>query len=286
MLYIYEVSAKFAILIPAAKRDDLTDTLASIFHYEPNVPIYVLKDFDGSLSIDSRVVLIPPLPYKRNTLGGLLQKKLWAFEYLLNNTDTEVILTLDADALFIRSGIFKSVLASLGNSDLGCLGCCRISPSGGIRSFLKMGKTISALGGLRALRFRNGRLLIKEFLELAKNSNYELGEHPMGCAIFFKRKMLEEWRTRAWLENRGLSEIPIPDDGMFGLMTYASGYKIGEIGGPNGLINVTWKGLSTSPEQLNNSGAFIVHSVRKFSEMSETEIRSFFRRIREAEART
>jgi hypothetical protein len=280
------MNVNFAILIPAAKRDDLQDTLESILHYEPNVPIYVLKDFDGPIRIDPRVIVIPPLPYKRNALGGLLQKKLWAFDYIMTNTNVDVVLTLDADALVIRSGIFESVLSPLENINSGCLGCCRVSPSGAPRSFMQMGKTISRFGGFRALRIRDGRSLIKEFLKLAKTSDYELGAHAISCAVFFKRELLEEWQSRGWLENHGLSEFPIPDDGMLGLMTYASGYKIGEIGGPNGLINVAWKGLSAAPEQLNNSGAFIIHSVRKFEEMTEIEIRSFFRRIRETEDRT
>ena len=58
-----------------------------------------------------------------------------------------------------------------------------------------------------------------------------------------------------------------------------------ELGGRDGPLAVTWRGLPASPPQLAASGAIAVHSVRSWKDWTESEIRSFFRdRRRTAQA--
>ena len=82
------------------------------------------------------------------------------------------------------------------------------------------------------------------------------------------------------MQDHGVSKLPIPEDGAFGLMAYAAGYRIQDIGGPGGLLNIAWKGLPASPKDVNESGAYITHSVRSFEDLNEVEIRNFFKSIR------
>jgi hypothetical protein len=97
--------------------------------------------------------------------------------------------------------------------------------------------------------------------------------------------MLEDWARRGWLELKGLRTSHVPEDVLLGLATRAAGFTIAELGGRDGPLAVTWRGLPASPPQLAASGAIAVHSVRSWKDWTESEIRSFFRdRRRTAQA--
>jgi len=271
---------KYAILIPSAKKDDIRDTVDSVLHFEPDSLVLVIKDFDEDLKLDSRVTVLPPLPWVRNGFGALFQKKVWAFDFILQNTEVETILSLDADALLLRSGVFPKVSQVFLDPSIGIAGCCRIAPSGGIRNFEAVGRALQSRGGLRSIGQLKARSFVGELLARASKTNYVLGEHAQGGAQFFKREMINHWKSRGWLGDFGVSKLPIAEDGLFGLMAHASGYSIADIGGPGGLLNIAWKGLPSSPDQIHDSGAYATHSVRSFENMNETQIRSYFKEKR------
>ena len=270
----------FAILIPAARRDDIRDTVDSVLHFEPELMVVVIKDFDEELMLDSRVTVLPPLPGVRNGLGAIFQKKAWAFDYILQNTEVDIILSLDADALLLRSGVFPMVSQFFLDSSIGIAGCCRIAPSGGTRDFTPVARSISSRGGLRSFGQRQARGFVGELLDRASTTDYVLGEHALGGAQFFRREMLSHWKSLGWLGDFGVSKLHIPEDGLFGLMAYASGYSIADIGGPGGLLNISWRGLPDSPEQICDSDAYATHSVRSYGSMREDQIRGFFKERR------
>jgi hypothetical protein len=274
------MTSNFVILIPAAKRDDLRDTVDSVLHYEPDLMVVVVKDFDEELVLDSRVTVLPPLPWVRNGFGAVFQKKLWALDYILQNTPAEIVLSLDADALVLRRGVFPKVSQVFQDSSIGIAGCSRIAPSGGIRSFDPVARSISSQGGFRSYSHFQARSFVRELLDLASTTNYVVGEHALGGAQFFRREMLSHWKSLGWMRDYGVSKLPIPEDGLFGLMAYASGYSIAEIGGPDGLLNISWKGLPSSPEQIYESGAYITHSVRSYKDLNENQIRTYFKERR------
>ena len=274
------MSSKHVILIPAAPRDNVSDTVESVLHFEPKAEVIVIKDYEDNSKLDSRVTVLPPLPWKRDGFGGLLQKKMWALEYIHQNSTAEIILSLDADALLIKSGVFSKVSEVFKDARIGIAGCSRLTPSGTQRDFTPVAKSMRSRGGLRSIANVKGRRFIEELLMLAKFTEYEIGEHALGGAEFFSRKMVADWSSLGWLQDHGVSKLPIPEDGAFGLMAYAAGYRIQDIGGPGGLLNIAWKGLPASPKDVNESGAYITHSVRSFEDLNEVEIRNFFKSIR------
>ena len=274
------MSSKYAILIPAASRDNVADTLDSVFRFEPSATVIVLRDYDNGDRLDSRATVLPPLPWKRDGFGGLLQKKMWALQFLLSNSDAEIILSLDADALLIKSGVFPKVAEVFKDKHVGIAGCSRLTPKGKARDFGPVAKSIGSLGGIRSIAQTDGRKFIKDLLSLAKPTGYQLGEHALGGAEFFNRQMIADWSSFGWLQDHGLSKIPVPEDGVFGLMAYAAGYRIQDIGGPGGLVNIAWRGLPDSPKVIHDSAAFITHSVRFYEDLTEIQIRQFFKTIR------
>jgi hypothetical protein len=274
------MSSRYAILIPAAPRDDVADTLDSVFHFEPAAEVVLIKDYDDNSKLDPRVTVLPPLPWKRDGLGGLLQKKMWAFEYILQNSTAEVILSLDADALLIKGGVFPKVAEVFKDENVGIAGCSRQTPSGHTRDFSPVAKSIRSRGGLRSINHNSGRRFIEKLLLQARSTEYEIGEHALGGASFFSRKIVNDWSKLGWLKDHGISKIPIPEDGAFGLMAYAAGYRIEDIGGPGGLLNIAWNGLPASPKEVHESTAYVTHSVRSFEDLNEIQIRNFFKSIR------
>jgi hypothetical protein len=223
----------------------------------------------------------------RNGFGALFQKKVWAFDYIIQNTEVDIVLSLDADALLLRSGVFPIVSQLFLDSSIGIAGCCRDAPSGGIRDFTPVARSILSRGGLRSFAQRQARGFVGELLDRASTTDYVLGEHALGGAQFFRREMLSHWKSLGWLGDFGVSKLQIPEDGLFGLMAYASGYRIADIGGPGGLLNISWKGLPDSPAQICESGAYATHSVRTYGSMSEAQIRGYFKEKRiEGEPKT
>ena len=274
------MTAKYAILVPAGPRDNLVDTLNSIIFYEPNVLIFVILDYEVNLSLPSNVIVFPPLPWDRNTYGGLLQKKLWAFDYIIRNTQAEIVLTMDADSLMLRSGVFEEVEKKFHDNSLGAAGAYRLDPSGNFRNFHPIARSIVFRVVSSSLRLKRGALVLIRMLLMGKSKEYELGEHPLGCSVFFNRSMLEKWQSLGWLSPQGLETIQVADDGILGLMIKASGYKIAEIGGAGQLLQVAWRGLPTSPQEIVASRAYLTHSVRYFQKLTEENIRSYFANLR------
>ncbi len=270
------------MLIPTASRDDVNDTIDSILQLEPSCRIFVVKDFDEPLIFDPRVTVIPPLPWRRNSFGGLLQKKLWALDFIIENANFEYLLTLDADALFIRSGVTSKIdefFSSVPNN-IGAAGCHRVSPSGELRDFRPARRILLRRLFLYPFSVRGSTRALFRLVHLAKANGLELGEHPLGAAVFFRREMLLKWKALGWLKDQRLSTLPIPDDHLLGLMIFASGFSVGEIGGPGGLISVKWIGLPAHPNFLLKQEVFIVHSVRSFENLTELEIRVQFQKSR------
>ena len=73
----------------------------------------------------------------------------------------------------------------------------------------------------------------------------------------------------------------IGEDIIFGLLTYASGFKIGDFGRPEDPAAIAQKYLPISKENIISSQKQIVHSVNKGKDgEDEEEIRAFFKGLR------
>lgn len=270
-----------AVLVPAASRDDVADTVDSILHFEPDALVVVLHDADGPLEVDERAVVLPPLPWPRNILGGLWCKDAYGIDWILRNSRARTVLRLDADAVFVRSGAFQAAEHRFSaNSRLGALGSFRIGYDGGVRDFTHWGAVLTQHCGLPGLRFPRTRSVLRGLRTQAMQHGYSPGAHALGAALFLRRQMLEQWQTLGYLRSWGLSDARVTDDVIMGLLTYAAGYEIGDFGGPGDVVAAKWRGLPASPAEILAGQACITHSVRSFPGMDEREIRGWFREHR------
>jgi hypothetical protein len=267
------------VIIPAAAIDDVEDTIDSVLFYEPNATIILIKDHDLNLDLDSRVLVLPKLswPSMVGGKGAVFQKKLYAFKFILANfQDYEYVISLDADAVFLKSGIFEELDSIMKDRRIGIAGTVHLTKDGSLRNFEPIKNAILQKGGLRCIHKRSGRRHLDNLIRLCGDERDKIGTHALGGMSVFQREMIESWDNRGWLFNDKLHSFPIPEDGLMGLLAIASGFTFKDIGGPTGIIDLAWRGLPRHPKELVESDRYVTHSVRSFKEMNESEIRTFF----------
>ena len=268
------------VLVPAAERDHIQDTLDSINYYEPDAVILVIQDYFTRDRVVGSHTTFPPLNWPRNSYGGLFQKELYAFDFILKNLNPKIVLRLDADAVFIRSGVFAAVQKIFdANQNIGLAGGLT-TINGSQRNFDWAEKLFRTRGGRKTLLkpFLRREIVGREKMAFA--NGYMRGLNALGAAAFFRIEMIEAWASEGWMDNDRLAHAPIPDDFLFSLHTYASGYTIHDIGGVDGLLGTAAVGLPLAPSELIERGKYIVHSVRSYKDMHESEIREFFKKRR------
>jgi hypothetical protein len=218
--------------------------------------------------------------------GGLFVKLAAGYRFAREHLPFQVLLRLDADALVIGPGIAELAAARFeADPGLGLLGSYRLGPDGGRRSFAPAAAALRAESGWRGLRQPRLRRALRELLATARGAGYEDGEHPLGGAYLHSAGAVAELSRQGLLELPLLARSSLGEDQLFGLLTVAAGYRIGDFGGPGDPLALTWKGLPAEPAELLARRKVVVHSVRSFGQLGEAEIRGSFAAARAAEGR-
>jgi hypothetical protein len=277
---------RIAVLIPAGPRDDIVDTLDSVVRYTDSASrvIVVVDDTKGvhgdrdhiaSLSPD--IAIIDPVPARPGTDGGLWLKVAAAYRWLLERYQPGLIMRLDADALFLGSGIEAAGEAAFGQDpQVGMLGSYRIGPSGAARDFTPVARELRAEIGLPGLRNPRLRTGLRHFTRLAREHGYEDGEHVLGCAYLHSFPVAHKINQNGWFDQPWLEASRLCDDQIMSLLTVAAGYRIADFGGPADPLALKWQGLPAHPDDLLANGKLVTHSVRSWGGLSEKEIRGIF----------
>jgi hypothetical protein len=260
-----------AVVMPvgpgSAEADRAADTIASIRAWEPQVRWIVLID-DGAEARDlGEITLQHPL---RDTTAGLFDRiaaaTLAGFGWVARETDADMVMKIDADALVIAP--FANRLAdATADHGVGLVGSYDRDCNGEPRSFRPWIFRIWTAG----VRNRRVRQLIRE----ARSHGYVWGEHALGCAVAVPRRTLD----RLPLDDpRLFVGTGLGDDPVLGLLVRAAGRRLT---GDGGVFAVGWRGLPDTPERLAERGYSIIHSVKNDKAISETEIRQYFAAARE-----
>jgi len=274
-----------AVVVPDSGRDDVKDTLDSVRAYLPAATPVVIDDRPrpaASRALGQDCVVLPPLPYPRNAHGGLWVRECYAFRWVLANLDVDYVLRLDTDALVIGPGLGTAVVERFGaDPSCGVLGAYRATLSGALRDFAPAARGVKSESGLRGLFLRPGcRAALRPLLRAAEANGYVAGEHALGAVYALRPEMLARWQQAGWLDLDALSRSKLGEDWIVGLAARAAGYTIGEMGGPGGLLALSWRSLPAPPAELVQGGALATHSVRGWQDLSEAEIRRYFAQLR------
>jgi hypothetical protein len=270
---------RMVVVIPAGPRDDVPDTLRSVLRYANPWHVIVIDDTKGrgiEFSHDKLTIIPPAIDSSRfSTYGQLWVSLAAAFRYAVETTEFDLLLRLDADALLLGPGIGEVASTRFERYPrLGALGAYRIGPDGGARDWTPARKNIEAELGLRGLRQPSTRKTLQKLITDAPG--YILGEHILGAAVVYRGQTIRAMYDRGLLDLAGLANSATDEDHLFGLITVAAGYEMGDFSGPEDPMAVRWKGLPAAPEELLKAGKLVTHSVRSWEGMGECEIRKYF----------
>jgi hypothetical protein len=242
------------------------DTVASILTWEPTVSHVVLVDD----SPEARRLVIPGSIPLAHPLAGVRAHRadrvgaatLAGFRWVATETNAEFVMKIDSDALVIAPFADK-VRRALADPGIGLIGSYERGYDGGRRSFEHWRWPVR----LAALRSRPVRRIVRD----ARRSGYVWGEHALGCTVAIPRRALD---VMALHEPTMFVGTRLFDDPILGLLVRSAGFRLAD---HQGAFGVSWRGLPDTPERLLQAGCAIVHSVKNDPNLSETEIREFFR---------
>lgn len=272
-----------AVVIPAGPRDDVADTLASVLHYTAPPRLVVVVDDTGrdvgaTLEATSPDVAVVRAPGRAaGSHGGLWVKIAAGYRFALAHLDVDVLLRLDADALVIGAGIAEIAAARFASDQrLGLLGSYRYGPDGGTRDWSPAADALRSECGLRGISRPRSRRTLRALRARAVAQGYVAGEHALGGAYLHSGAAARALCRAGWLELPELAQSRLGEDHLFALLTVAAGFAIGDFGGPDDPLAITWQGLPAPPTDLLARGKLVTHSVRSFGELGETGIRARF----------
>jgi hypothetical protein len=299
----------FAALLPVGPRVSdvaaLSDVVDSLVHYEPGIGgIFVVDDIGGRDLAGA--VEVPPscvfrsidAPSKEGTRFGFgvgIAAAVVAGLAELSKYDFEFILKMDTDALAIAPFSEKVAARLRTDEKVGQVGCCYKTPKGFTRIFEPHAsmarfhaRSIAFDDDGRFLNRLNVNLLGKpgkarRILKMARRNGYQWGEHCIGGAYALSARALERmdeldlldvdvWRLYRWAE-----------DVLVSMLVRAAGFEFADMVADHEPFGVTWKGLEVRPDELLDHGYSLIHSLKNDRNLTETDIRGFFRRVREGD---
>jgi hypothetical protein len=290
---------RIAVIMPVGVGETETrrfkDTADSLLANEPAVRwLVVLDDAPSERDLVSQirnaqaevVVLRSSLNHnirdrESRITAGVLTSLRWAAD----NTDCDVVMKIDTDALVISS-FAADIGAALADETIGMLGSYDEDPNGARRSFDVVAPSVKRAANvlhplqLRVIvRARRARRFIRE----SRSAGYEWGEHVLGCAVAIPRRTLVSLRADGSLDDpEAFTGTRLYDDPVLAILVRRGGYRIAGHVHEHGGFGVSWRGLPDTPERLTARGFSIIHSVKNDKRLTEDEIRSFFRNQRQS----
>ncbi|MGI4022392.1 MAG: glycosyltransferase [Janthinobacterium lividum] len=277
---------------PNCKTAFVEDTINSIIHY--CLCTYKIILIDDSKK-ESGTVLKNNFPeidiitnqQQYGLLGGLYITLSHAFTYALDHYQFKVLLRMDTDALITGYNPQQEAIEMFEKN-----------PKIGIAGFVKRGKEPKDFAGnavenywpmhqittyaftWKFLSKPRANLALRKLVIKALLNGYEMGANVFGGAYIVSELYLQKLREANMLPDYGIRKIYLEEDHIFGLLTKAIDFELGDLETGNLPFGVAWRGLPTSPEELHKRGKKIIHSTKVWKDMSEAEIREFFREKR------
>lgn len=276
---------QLVVIMPAAPRDDVADTVKSVLAFTgPSTAVVVVDDTRGeSVDMDAvarmstNITVLPAIAGPPGVYGSLWRKVAAAYRFVLEHFSFDMVLRLDADALLIGPGLEEQARRRFAtDAGVGMLGSYRTGPDGRPRDFVPTARQLAVETGWPGLRHPRLRSTLRKLVHDADRHGYVKGEHALGAAYLHSRDAVREIDRRGWLDLPALGASRLCDDHLMGLITRAAGFRIADFGGPGDPLALRWKGLPAAPEQLVGGSALVTHSVRSFEGREEPDIRAFF----------
>ncbi len=279
---------------PSCEFDYVCDTIESVRHYVTSSHVIIVLDDSGKgtgIAIKERfsdsVILTTPWIHGKN--AGLYMNLSRGFTFAYENYTFDVLLRLDTDSLVIGPNPEKDAIECFcQNPDYGIIGSYRIDCNGDPRDFSwprdQLAKELSLRGLLANPRSRlSGWFFLRKVHEQSLRNGYEAGEHCMGGAYFISRECTGRLYKNNLFSRQEISWSGLAEDQIFGLLIHSVGLRHGDFATGSLPMGLRWRGLPDSPEELIKRKKKVTHSTRFFKDMSERNIRQYFREQRQSD---
>ncbi len=289
---------RIAVVMPVGpepvEADRCRDTALSILAWEPAVRWIVLvddsssaRDLTGQLAGATDPVCLPhPLRGRRAGLADRVAAAvLAALEWVARNTDADLVMKLDTDALVIAP--FADKLAAAAADDtVGLLGSYDRTCNGEPRSFVPWVRPIKRAARMiqpRRIAVTDRARRVRSYVREGRAAGYQWGEHVLGGALAMPRPALDALVRGGGLDDpTTFTGTGLFDDPILGLLVRRAGYRIAGHVDDGQTFALAWRGLPDDPERLAHRGYSIIHSVKNDPRFTEEAIRRYFRSQRPA----
>lgn len=265
----------------------IADTIESFIFYTRTSYKIILAD-DSHQQIGEKVKNFFPdvdLLYTTKPMGGmsgLYINLANAYRYALQHYNFDLILKLDTDALIINREPEKEALQLFKSQpDIGIAGQYPNEYSGEKWDLGWPRERI--LNGVLTWKFIRrpfANIILKQLFIRAIDNGYRPGESVFGGAYFFSKNALVKLDYEGLLPYNKLKKLNLGEDHVFALLVKSLGFHLGDLASENLPFACTWKGLPASPDELYFNKKKIIHSVRRWGNMNEQEIRAYYKEKR------
>jgi hypothetical protein len=269
--------------------DTVVDTLSSVQAYAPRNHKIILVDCSAPLHVGKRVQKVMPqidvIRAQENFghYGGVYMAESLALLSANAFFSYDSLLLLDLDALMIRGGIEHAIRMQFAqHPETGMIGT--FADKAGTDWPARQLSAQSDFVGF----FRDGKrgAFLRELLSKATADDYTAGKHLLGGALFMNPRLVQKLDENGWLLRPELARAKLKHDHIWSLLCAAAGMKLTTLATGGAVIANRWRSLPEAPAKVLASGAHIVHSVHRWGDMTETEIRALFAEARAAEVTT
>lgn len=280
---------------PTCKLNYVLDTIESVKHFVTPSHVIIALDDSGKgtgAAVKARfgdvVVITAERSYGKDV--GLYLNLSSGFAFAYEHYNFEVLLRMDTDALVIGPGPEAEAIDYFRrHSDVGIIGSYRVDCNGDPRDYSWPRQLLAEeLNSLRPLvtstnplGWLKGWLFLRRVFLRSRSNGYEAGEHCLGGAYFISRACIGRLVKNNLLFRREISWSRLQEDHIFGLLIYSVGLRHGDFATGSLPMGLRWQGLPCSPEELLERQKKITHSTRFFNDLSEDDIRDYFRTQRQ-----
>lgn len=257
--------------------EDLLDSLATYLDCDYEVVFADDATTDGTyerlLDAGCWVVRNP----EKMFLRGLNLTLRRAFVEALRLFDAPVYLKIDPDALVIGHGLPGALKAAFDAApSIGLLGTYQFDWDGEQRD-LSHWKN----------RMTRRRKDFGRAIDIAEKNGYRIGDGVQGGAYALSAACLRRIEGDGWLHGRHgyapstVQGWQVAEDSLITMLTYASGYRAADFGGPGQPFGIWDVGLPMPPEALVEQNRLVTHAM-KYRDAASLAARDFFRARRDA----
>ena len=277
---------------PNSSVNFIEDTVSS-YHYYTQSSYKVIFADDSQQSIGNNLQQILPnadIITTKKAMGGwagLYITLSLAFRHAVENYRFKAVLKLDTDALIMGDAPEKEAIELFSsNQKAGIAGqypndyCDKPWDLAWPRQRI--------INGTRTWKFFRRPVANWQLIKLhnaALKNGYNTGESVFGGAYFMSEGYLISMNQNGLLPNHRFKSLNLGEDHLFSLLAKAKGFTLTDLSSDGLPFGCAWKGLPVAPEQLITDNKKIIHSVRFWQAMDESEIRRFFKNRRQPVAK-